>query len=421
MAKYLIEGGTVLKGTVRIGGNKNAVLPCLAAALLTDKPVTLHNVPDISDVSVMLDLLKYLGVVVERSTDTITVTAEKITTSDLPEELISKLRASILLIGPLLARTGKVTFSYPGGDVIGKRSIHTHLEGMEAMGYHFDPFDQNRSHNGHRTKSPESVDFFLDEASVTATENLIMAAALGTADITLRNCAQEPHVVDLCNLLVAMGSSIEGIGQSNLKIKGGQTLKGAEYSIGPDFTEMGTYAIAAAMTQGEITMTNCTLTNMEPVTRHLERMGIEFKQHSEGIVVSCKSIKPVAKLHTNIWPGFPPDLMSPMIALGTKAHGVSLFHDWMYESRMFFVDKLISMGANITIADPHRVVVYGPTKLYGRNMDTPDIRAGMALMLAALVAKGQSVINRAELIERGYQNVVEQLNSLGANITRLEN
>lgn len=420
MAKYLIEGGTVLKGTVRIGGNKNAVLPCLAATLLTDQPVTLRNVPEISDVTVMLEILQSLGSTVERSTDTITVTSAMITNSDLPEELISKLRASILLIGPLLARTGKVKFSHPGGDVIGKRSIHTHLEGLEVMGYHFEPFDQNRSYNAHRTKSLDKVDFFLDEASVTATENLIMAAVLGATEITLRNCAQEPHVVDLCNLLIEMGASIEGIGQSNLTIKGKRTLKGAEYTIGPDFVEMGTYAVAAAITQGEIIMTNCTLKNMEPVTHHLERMGIEFKEKPEGIMVSCKSIKPVSKLHTNVWPGFPADLMSPMIALGTKAHGVSLFHDWMYESRMFFVDKLITMGANITIADPHRVVVYGPTRLYGRNMDTPDIRAGMALMLAALVAKGQSVINRAELIERGYQNVVTQLTSLGANITRLE-
>ncbi len=421
MARYIIEGGTVLKGTVKISGNKNSVLPCLAAILLTDRPVTLYNVPKISDVKVMLDILQYLGAAVEQSEETVTVTIPEIKTTELPEELTSKLRASILLVGPLLARVGKVKFAHPGGDLIGKRSIDTHIVGMEKMGYHFEPMDQNRQYQAKHHKKVQDVEYFLDEASVTATENLVMAAALGEHTVTLKNCAQEPHIVDLCNLLVRMGAKIEGIGQSTLFIKGQKKLGEAEFTIGQDYTEMGTYAIAAAITQGDITMTNCTLKNMEPVTIHLEKMGLEFSETEKGVRVTCKSIRPASpKIHTNIWPGFPPDLMSPLIALGTKAHGVSLFHDWMYESRMFFVDKLIAMGANITIADPHRVVVYGPTRLYGRNMDTPDIRAGMALLLAALVAKGQSVINRAELIERGYQNVVEQLNSLGANITRID-
>jgi UDP-N-acetylglucosamine 1-carboxyvinyltransferase len=418
MATYLIAGGKPLKGKITISGNKNSVLPCIAATLLTEEPVTLHNVPKISDVGVFKSILQNLGVSVSEQDDhTITVTAEKISTTTLPKELITKVRASILFVGPLLAREGGVEFSHPGGDIIGKRTIEPHLEGLEALGFSIHKRDLDYRGSGKLTST--KIDMFLDEASVTGTENLLLATALKESETVLRNCATEPHVVDLCNLLVAMGVEIDGIGSSTLTVRGKKELHGAEFTIGPDYIQMGTYAIAAAVSQGEITMTNCPLEGLEPVTKPLEKMGLIFKRSGDAVIVSAKDILPREKLHVNIWPGFPSDLMSLAIVLATQAKGISLCHDWMYESRMFFVDKLISMGAHITIADPHRVLVYGPTALVARNMETPDIRAGMALVLAALIAEGTSTINRAELIERGYEDVVETLQGLGAQIERV--
>lgn len=419
MARYTIEGGSKLNGTIQISGNKNSILPCMAACLISDQEVLLKNVPQISDVSVFCEILTRLGVSVERGDRTLKIRAAGVTTTVLPKELITRLRASVLLMGPLLARFGSVEFSHPGGDIIGKRSIDTHLEGFEKLGFEFETKD--RDYKGVRSsKNKRLPEIFLEEPSVTATENLIIASSFGSGEITIKNCAMEPHVVDLCNLLRSMGVSIQGIGSTTLKIKSTKRFKPAEFEIGQEFLEIGTYAVAAAVTGGEITLINCTLTDLEPVYLPLQKMGIEFKQLKNGIVVSSKNIQAIDHLTVRPWPGFPTDLMSIIIVLATQARGVSLLHDWMYESRMFFVDKLISMGANITIADPHRVLVYGPNILYGRELETPDIRAGMALVLASLCAKGKSVINRAELIERGYENVVENLKNLGASIDRLD-
>jgi UDP-N-acetylglucosamine 1-carboxyvinyltransferase len=418
MAKFLIEGGNKLSGTVQISGNKNSILPCIAATLLTQDKVVLHNTPRISDVFVFIDILHSLGVEADIEDHTLTIQARQINTTDLSKELTNKLRASILLVGPLLAKVGSVTFSHPGGDIIGKRSIDTHLSGFKTLGYHFEVSD--RDYKGNRNGGVTANEIFLDEASVTATENLLLGSVIGNQVITFRNCAKEPHVVDLCNLLNRMGAKIEGIGESTLTVTQVESLHGAEFNVGFDFLELGTYAIAAAITGGEVKAQNCSLKDMEPVLNPLREMGIIFEEQGDGILLKASQIKPIPKLVTNIWPGFPSDLMSVVIVLATQASGVSLLHDWMYESRMFFADKLISMGAQITIADPHRVLVYGPTKLMARDLESPDIRAGMAMVLASLMAHGKSTIHKAELIERGYEDVVGKLRSLGANIERID-
>ncbi|MBI3486014.1 UDP-N-acetylglucosamine 1-carboxyvinyltransferase [Candidatus Daviesbacteria bacterium] len=419
MASYLIEGGNRLFGSVSISGNKNSILPCMAAALLTSDEVILRNVPQISDVSIMVLLMQQLGAEVEVGDHFLKITTPNIKTSKLSEDLVNKLRASILLAGPLLARSKKVEFSHPGGDIIGQRSIETHLAGFKQLGFSISVSDRDYKIKG-GIDSKEKI-FFMDEPSVTATENLILTCSLNEGKIILKNCASEPHIVDLCNLLKKMGVKFSGIGTNNLTIEGAKKLSGAEFSVGSDFVEFGTYVVAAAITKGEIKLYNCPLENLEPITHPLKKMGVKFQENSDGSVsVSSQNLVAIPKLITNIWPGFPTDLMSALIVLATQAKGVSLMHDWMYESRMFFVDKLINMGANITISDPHRVLVYGPTKLHARELETPDIRAGMALVLAALVAKGTSVINRAELIERGYEDVTNNLAKLGAKIQKLD-
>ena len=328
---------------------------------------------------------------------------------------MTKLRGSIVLVGSILSRVGKVIFYHPGGDIIGRKSIDTHLEGFKLLGASIKKDDVKYTLSL-ESKSGE-VSIFLTEASVTATENLILASVLGKKLVLLRNCAKEPHIVDLCRMLTQMGAKIEGVGSDSLKITGVEKLSGTKYRIGIDFIEVGTYAVAAAITGGKIKIDEIDATDLEPILFALKEFGVNY-EINKGITFWANRLKSPKKLTTNIWPGFPTDLMSVAIVLATQSKGVMLCHDWMYESRMFFVDKLISMGANITLADPHRVFIYGPTKLKGRNLETPDIRAGMALVLAALVAKGKSTINQAELIERGYEDVLGKLRSLGAEIER---
>ncbi len=418
MARYIINGGKELNGTIKVSGNKNAVFPCLAAALLTEDEVTLTNIPEISDVDVSLKIFNELGVVTSKDKDTVKVKASKINSYILPTDLTKKLRGSVVFVGGILGRMGKAGFIHPGGDIIGKRSIEAHLEGFRKLGFECLMDDLNYSIT--KKEELEDVQIFLYEPSVTATENLILASVLGSGQVTIKNCAKEPHVVDLCQMLISMGADIEGVGQSTIKISQVEKLKGTEFRIGSDYIEGGSYGMAVALTGGSLLIENFTIEDLEPMLYPLEKMGISFKEEGSGVRVKADKLKAIPLLKTNIWPGFPTDMMSLVVVLATQSEGVSLLHDWMYESRMFFVDKLISMGANITIADPHRVVVYGPTKLVGRELETPDIRAGMALVLAALVANGESTIYRAELIERGYANVVDKLTSLGADIKKLD-
>lgn len=417
--KYIINGGHKLKGTVRISGNKNSIFPCMGAALLTSEEVTLENVPNLKDTEVLIAILKKIGISVERKGSEVKLKATNFHRFSLPEDLMVKLRGSIVLVGAVLGRLGRVTFYHPGGDIIGRRSIEAHIEGFKALGATI-----KRNNNKFNLQNSDSklsdCDIFMQEASVTATENLILASVLGKRVVILKNCAKEPHIVDLCNMLILMGARIDGVGSETLSIIGVENLKGAKFEIGADFVEAGTYIVAAAVTGGEISIEGAGKTFLDPVIAPLKSFGIRIEENNGCIKVSPSKIRNVPKLVTNLWPGFPTDLMSVAIVLATQSKGVILCHDWMYEGRMFFIDKLILMGAKIILADPHRVLVYGPAKLRGKNLESPDIRAGMALVVAALIAKGKSVVNQAELIERGYEEAVEKLKSLGADIVRAE-
>lgn len=419
MAKYLIDGGIPLKGKIKTAGNKNAVLPCMTASLLTDEPVVLENVPQIRDVAVMAEIFVNYGVkITGLGTDKLTIGASNIHPVRPEKNLIEKLRASILLLGPLLARLGEVSLYHPGGDIIGKRSIDTHLRALEKLGAKFDA--KNELYRGKVTKLT-GTEIFLDEASVTATENILLAASLAEGETVIKNAACEPHVVCLAEMLTKMGASIEGAGSNIIKIAGHKKLRGVTQTIRPDHIETGTWIVAAAVTGGEVEIENCVKEDLEMIITYFRRMGVNLSWKNETtLLVKPSKLKAIPKIDANIWPGFPTDLISPTIVLATQATGSTLIHDWMYEGRMFFVDKLIRMGANIVISDPHRVVVFGQSKLTGREIISPDIRAGMALVIAALCAQGKSSINRIELIERGYEKAVERLKLLGANIEKIE-
>ena len=420
MSKYVIKGLKPLLGRVKISGNKNSILPCLAASLLTDQEVILRNVPHIRDVAVFIQIFKTLGVEVEFGDHFLKIQAKKINKPNLEKELVSKLRASILLAGSLLSRCGKVEFDHPGGDIIGKRSIDTHLNGFLELGYKISKSDLSYEASG-KINADDGKIIFLDESSVTAIENLLLASALSPNLIVFKNCPEEPHVVDLCRMLVAMGVEIRGIGTSTLYVRGTKECKGVDFTISPDHIEFGTYAIASAITDGEVEISGCQFEDLYPIISPLKKMGVGFEKiDNQTIKVYKKDLIAIPSLKVNIWPGFPTDMMSIAIVLATQAKGVCICHDWMYETRMFFVDKLITMGAEIIIADPHRVIISGPSKLIGRELDTPDIRAGMALVLAGLAAGDESIIHKAELIERGYEDVVEKLTSLGARIEKIE-
>jgi UDP-N-acetylglucosamine 1-carboxyvinyltransferase len=370
-------------------------------------------------VEATLTIFQDLGVEVAREGGVVRLNARAINKTALKIDLANKLRASILFIGPLLARFGKVEFPHPGGCVIGRRSIKAHIDGLLKLGFKFS-FNDDLNKGVKSSSKPGDQTIFLDEPSVTATENLVLASSLIPSVTTLKNCASEPHVVDLCKMLNKMGANIKGVGNSTLVITGVKKLEGVDFTVGSDFIEFGTYAIASAITGGEIEIEGERLDEFEPVIMSLQKMGVLFEWKERSVIVRSKKLLSVNELKVNIWPGFPTDMMSAVIVLATQARGVMLCHDWMYESRMFFVDKLIMMGANITICDPHRVLVYGPSKLKGKNLESPDLRAGMALVLAALVSDGTSIINRAELIERGYEDVVGKLTELGASIKRIE-
>lgn len=413
--KYIIEGGQKLKGSVKISGNKNSVFPCLAAAILTEEEVILENMPKITDSDVMAEILQKIGVSIKRLEGKFIIQANN-PKNDLPDDLVTKLRGSIVLAGALLGRIGQVAFHHPGGDIIGRRSIDVHLEALKQLGIQIK--ENNLKFTLTKKRQLQEEKIFLKETSVTGTENLILFSVLSDGVVTIRNCASEPHIIDLCNMLNNMGARIKGIGTNTLIIYGVKKLHGTCFRLGDDHIEIGTYAIASAVTGGEIEIICGQVVDLDPLICVLQEFGIQLKKTDSGFKVETDNLKSVKVVKTNIWPGFPTDLMSAVIILATQCEGITLCHDWMYESRMFFADKLISMGAHITIADPHRVMIYGPTPLQGRKMDTPDIRAGMALVLAALVATGESVINDAELIERGYENVANKLLKLGAKIEK---
>ncbi len=428
MADYLrIEGGVPLHGEVTPAGNKNAALPLMAATLLTDEPVTLHNIPDIQDVWTMRRLLESLGVeVTELDRRTWRFHARNIRPARLDPDLVRRIRASILLAGPLVARLGHVELPPPGGDVIGRRRLDTHVLALEALGAQVDFARERKRLTFHAAHPLRGKDILLDEASVTATENAVMAAALARGTTVLRNAASEPHVQELCRMLVQMGARIQGIGSNVLVIEGTERLRGTEFTIGPDYLEVVSYIGAAVVTRGEVRIRQAGTPYLRMARLVFSRLGVVWEEAGDDILVPREQpleIQPdlgqaIPEITTMPWPGFPTDMMSIAIVVATQARGTVLFHDWMYNSRMFFIDKLVRMGAQIVLCDPHRCIVNGPTPLVGEILESPDIRAGMALILAALAAHGVSEIYNIRQVDRGYERVDEKLRRLGARIER---
>ena len=424
MSRFIIHGGKPLTGTHRAAGNKNAALPMLAACLLTDEPVTLTGLPLIADVRTMLDLLAHLGVDVQLDEPgrRVRLHARRLRTTRLDRALCGRVRASILFAGPLLARAGRATIFPPGGDVIGRRRVDTHFGGLRLLGAEVNVDGAYRC----RAAGLTGGRVLLDEASVTATENLLMAAALAKGRTTLYNAACEPHVQDLGRMLVAMGAQIQGLGTNLLIVDGVEKLHGVEARVGPDFVDAGSYLAAALVTGGNLTIAGVRPEDLEVLARPFGRFGARWTLADGNLQVPGRQRLKTAydlgdaipKIEDGPWPAFPSDLMSVLIVLATQTRGTTLFFEKMYESRMYFVDHLIGMGARIVQCDPHRVVVTGPTSLHGTRVVSPDIRAGMALLVAALCAKRETVILNAESIDRGYERVEEELGRLGAAIER---
>ena len=425
MVEYHVEGGFPIKGTIKASGNKNAALPCIAACVLTNEPVILQNIPDIEDTGVMFDVLRSLGVSVESvGANAWKVEAKNIEKSEIPAMFTKKIRGSILFAGPLVARNGKAIMSPPGGDVIGRRRVDTHFLALQELGV-------NISANGQfvfSTNKLVGADIFLDEASVTATENAVMAAVLAEGQTIITNAASEPHVQDLCKMLISMGAKISGVGSNILTIDGVKKLHGTEYKIGPDYMEIGSFIGLAAATKGSITITGVEPRDLRPIKLAFKKLGIHWELDGDSLTVPMGQSMQVdtdlggmtPKIDDSPWPGFPADLTSVMTVVATQVSGTVLIFEKMFESRMFFVDKLIGMGARITLCDPHRAVVSGPCRLHGDELVSPDVRAGMALVIAALSAQGESVIRNVYQIERGYEHLVDRLQSLGAHITRVD-
>ena len=427
MEKFLIEGGVPLSGEVTPAGNKNAALPLLAACLLTDEPVILHNVPDIRDVKDMRLLLESLGVSLEAmGNHTWRIQAEQVRPADLDPDLCRRIRASILLAGPMAARGGDLQLPPPGGDVIGRRRVDTHLLALRALGVKTE-YDRGEHLFRFHTDRLSGADFLLDEASVTATENAIMAAVTAPGKTVLRNAASEPHIQELCYFLNSLGACIQNIGSNTLHIEGVPSLRGGEFTIGPDYLEVVSFIGAAVVTHGSIRIRNAGPQYLDMIAMVFGRLGVSWEVDGEDLVIPAEQklvVEPdlgdaIPAISVMPWPAFPSDLMSIAIVVATQSRGSVLFHDWMYPSRMFFIDKLGNMGAQIVLCDPHRCIVQGPTTLYGEKMESPDIRAGMSLVLAALAAEGRSVIRNVGQIDRGYERVDEKLSALGARIERV--
>ncbi|WKW12106.1 UDP-N-acetylglucosamine 1-carboxyvinyltransferase [Pseudogemmatithrix spongiicola] len=424
--QFIVEGGRPLAGSIRPTGNKNAALPIVCAALLTDQPVTLENVPRIRDIESLLSLVRAAGASAEwTAANTLVIHAKTVRGDTLPPDLCARIRASILLAGPLLARCGEVTLAPPGGDVIGRRRLDTHVLALEALGATHE-FGERIVF---RAKALTGADIFLDEPSVTGTENAIMAAVAAKGTTILHNAASEPHVQDLCEMLVALGAQIEGIGSNVLTIHGGRPLHGGTFRIGPDHIEVGSFIGLAAVTRSRLVIEDAGVQHLRSIRMGFDRLGVTTEISGADLIVPAEQEMrirsdlggAVPKLEDQPWPAFPADVMSIAIVTATQCEGIILIHEKMFESRMFFVDKLVGMGARIVLCDPHRALVSGPTQLRGAQVESPDIRAGMAMLIAALCAQGTSVINNIGQIERGYERIDERLNALGARIQRVAN
>src|SRR5438094_8223773 len=423
---FVIEGGQPLNGTVRAAGNKNGALPLLAACLLTDEPVVLHNVPRIRDVETMTALIADLGADVEwTGANDVRIHAASRSSHELDPELSRRIRASFLLAGPLLAREGRASVPPPGGDVIGRRRLDPHIHAFAELGAEIDitgvRFDL-------RTAGLRGKHIFLDEASVMATENTVMAAALAPGETVIGNAACEPHIQDLCRFLVSLGAEIEGIESNVLRIRGVEELKGGEWEIAPEHIEVGSFIGLAAVTNSDLTIEGVVPKDMASILTAFTRLGIQVELGDnwlrvpppQALVIQNDLGDQVPKIEDGPWPAFPADLTSIAVAVATQAWGTLLIFEKMFENRLFFVDRLVSMGARIIVCDPHRVVVSGPTRLFGQRLTSPDIRAGMAMLIAALCANGRSVIGNVAEIDRGYERIDDRLRGVGAQIERVE-
>lgn len=419
MAELIINGGQRLSGRIAVEGNKNAALPLLAACLLTTETCELRNVPAIRDVAVMIDLLRSLGATVERvGTSTVRVTCRDVTSSEPNPSLVGRLRGSVLLLGALLGRTGQAVIAPPGGDFPARRSISTHLRALLKMGARIVD-----TPTGHRLEAPDGLtgaSMYLIEASVTGTETALLAAAQATGPTEIRNAACEPHVAELCMFLQAMGARVDGIGMSTIRIEPPAKLHGATHTLRGDYIEAASWAVVGAVTSGEVEVTGVHAEDLEPIAAVLAEMHLEFELEDGRFAVGPSKLVGARRVTTGLWPGFPSDIVSLVTVLATQATGQTLVHDWLYELRLFALEQLSAMRADLFLCDPHRIIVSGPTKLRGRLLDSRDIRSGMALIAAALVAEGQSTLTEVETVERGYGDLVERLRTLGADVTRRE-
>jgi UDP-N-acetylglucosamine 1-carboxyvinyltransferase len=423
MESFVIKGGQPLSGTIRPSGNKNAALPIVAASLLADEPVVIRNVPRILDVATMLELVASTGAGVERlGPNELRIDPRGLHRAGLDPALSARIRASVLLAAPLVARTGHCVLPPPGGDVIGRRRLDTHLLAFRSLGVRAS-FDRVLELEAERLRGGP---MFLDEASVTATENAVMAAVLAEGETVIGNAACEPHVQDLCRFLVGLGARIDGIGSNLLRIQGVERLSGGEHTIGPDYIEVASFVGLAAVTGGELVVEDVLVDDLRPVEVGFSRLGVTWAldggrlrvPSDQRLEVQDDLGAAIPKIDDGPWPAFPADLTSMAVAVATQASGTVLIFEKMFENRLFFVDKLVGMGARIIVCDPHRVVVSGPSRLYGERLESPDIRAGMAMLLAALAADGESVIGNVGQIDRGYERIDERLRTLGANIER---
>jgi UDP-N-acetylglucosamine 1-carboxyvinyltransferase len=427
LPKFFVEGGHRLQGTIRPAGNKNAALPMVAATLLTEEEVVLENVPAIRDVKTLIELLQTLGAEAKwTGPNEVTVNAREVGRTPADSSAAARIRASILLAGPMVARVGEMQLPPPGGDVIGRRRMDTHFLALAKLGAEVG--FQRQIYGLHAKGRLQAADIFLDEPSVTATENAIMAASLADGVTRLRNAAAEPHVQNLCRMLIGMGCPIEGVGTNVLEIHGQQRLKGGRFRIDSDHIEIGSFIGLAAVTRGEILIQDAVVHHMDSTLIGFDRLGVKVEIRGEDLFVPGDQEMRVkmdlggyiSKVDDGPWPAFPADLTSIALVTATQCDGVILIHEKMFESRMFFTDKLVSMGARMVLCDPHRVVVVGPSRLHGGVVESPDIRAGMALLIAALGAEGRSEIYNISQIERGYERIDERLRALGANIQRLD-
>ena len=425
MEAFVIEGARPLSGSIRAAGNKNAALPIVAACLLTDEPVTLTNVPAITDVETMLDLAADLGADVQRvGGGEVRITAAGVSKFELDEELCSRIRASILFAGPLLARHGQAVVPPPGGDVIGRRRLDTHIHALTVLGADIRAEKVYRM----RTDGLKGARVFLDEASVTGSENVVMAAVLAPGETVIGNAASEPHVQDLCRFLVTLGAEIDGIGSNVLRIRGVEALHGGQWRICPDHIEVASFIGLAAVTEGEVVIEDVVAEDLVAIWPAFERLGVSWEVEGSSVRVPGNQHleihddigSQIPKIEDGPWPAFPADLTSIALAVATQAAGTVLIFEKMFENRLFFVDKLVSMGARIILCDPHRAVINGPARLYGERMESPDIRAGMAMLIASLCAEGTSTIGNIGQIDRGYERIDERLRAVGAHIERTE-